>query len=87
MSPLMHTTACYILNREKDVPAKIDLLVEEEEIDDGYHDLDDGDEGCSENWTPLVDTPGHYQEARCGRHDALYITIYIYAIKYYSVSK
>ena len=71
MSPLMHTTACYILNREKDVPAKIDLLVEEEEIDDGYHDLDDGDEGCSENWTPLVDTPGHYQEARCGRHDAL----------------
>jgi len=67
------TYNCYIYIEQKkmELPAKIDLLVEEEEINDGYHDLDDGDEGCSENWTPLVDTPGHYQEARCGRHDAL----------------
>lgn len=67
------------------LPAKIDLLVEEEEIDDGYHDLDDGDEGCRENWTPLLDTPGHYQEAHCRRKDALipYATkYYIYAMLY-----
>ena len=54
------TYNCYIYIEQKkmELPAKIDLLVEEEEINDGYHDLDDGDEGCSENWTPLVDTPG-----------------------------
>jgi hypothetical protein len=33
--------------------------MEKEEIDNGHHDLDDGDEGCSENWTPLMDAPGH----------------------------
>jgi len=58
--------------------------MEEEEIDDGHHDLDDGDEGCSENWTPLMDAPGHYQEACCRRHDSLIIPIYI-IYEYYSI--
>jgi hypothetical protein len=46
--------------------------VEEEEIDDGHHNLDYGDEGRSENRALLLDAPGHYQIAHAGRHDSLH---------------
>uniref|UniRef100_A0A0E0MDE5 Uncharacterized protein n=1 Tax=Oryza punctata TaxID=4537 RepID=A0A0E0MDE5_ORYPU len=35
--------------------------MEEEEVDEGNHDLDDRDEGCSEHRAPLPHTPCHYQ--------------------------
>ena len=43
------------------LPSKVDLFLEEEEIDGGHHDLDDGDEGCSEDRPLLLHAPRHYQ--------------------------
>jgi hypothetical protein len=46
--------------------------MEEEEIDGGHHDLDDGDEGCSEDRALLLHAPRHYQVSCSRPNDPLH---------------
>ena len=43
------------------LPSKVDLFMEEEEINDGYHNLHHGDEGCGEDRALVLHAPRHYQ--------------------------
>lgn len=54
------------------IPAEVELLMEEEEVDEGNHDLDDRDEGCREHRAPLPHTPCHYQVPYSRRHHPLH---------------
>ena len=65
----------FLCETEKDyacvIPSKVDLLMEKEEVDGGYHDLYQGDECRCEDRALLFHAPRHYQVAGYRPNDPL----------------